>query len=249
VLLLAAGLALGGYCLLLAWRQPAHATAVTAPPAPAAITIGAPARLPAHADFGRIALAANHRPDRAPIRLDVRVRNLPPEWRPPTAGVALYAADDSDGLTWLPFASGTARDGDFEFATLHERAGDVVVSVALSRDAALHGYLARTRTTVAAGAVVELDASAAKVAFRARSGAGQTGPFRIARVDDPHWLPIDVAVAGLVVGATPTSLWLGRGDYVLRDTLRPDRQQAFTVPTDQVVEISDGLARARADRP
>jgi hypothetical protein len=245
--LLALGIALGGYCALLAWRRPALAAeSPRALPAP----IPDPARLPSSPDFGSVALAAYERVPAARIPINVSVRNVPAEWRTPSSGVAIALQDGSSGVTWLPLATAANEDGALVLLHVLPHAGEIVVALATAPQFATHSYLARRVVVVQATTTVDVDGSAAAVTFRLPAGAKHSCPLRVGRTDDASWLPMDGAAAGLELDAgAPTRLWLGNGSYELGDPLRPDVRQGFEVPKDTSVEVTAGSSRARADRP
>lgn len=244
------GVALGAYCALLAWRHPPIRAMEGPSLAPGGAPLAAPERLPANPDFDRVALAASDRRARETVRMTLHLRGVPPAWRTETAGVAIFPADATSGLSWLPLATASEQAGTLVLQHTLPRGGEVVATLATARAFALHSYLARSVALVADGGTIELDATAAPVSFRLPHGAQRIGPLRIARVDDPSWVAMDVAATGLDLAAgTPRELWLGRGTYELCDPLQPERRQRFDVPADRAVELSASLATGRADRP
>jgi hypothetical protein len=254
-ILLATGLALGGYCALLAWRR----DAIAPPPATPAddgllAALPRPQPLAPGPEFARGARAANAaiRGARAPaIALTLRIRNLPAGWLGPDAGVAVAAANGNPNLTWTPLAAPSSPGGDVLLEHTVPVAGDHVITVAARREFAVHGYLARTLAAVPpGGTTVDVDASAARIAFELPPQAGAATIVRLVRTDDPHWLPGAGAPSGVrLQPRTTTWLWLGAGRYDLCDPLQPERRQHFDVPGAATIVVNVGLPRARADRP
>lgn len=249
-LLLAVGLALGGYCALLAWRRPSPPPASGPYAATAVAPLALPTRLPTNPDFGRVALAANDRRPGISVPVTVRVHGVPAGWNTASAGVALFPSDGSRGLVWLPLATAAQQAGSLVLQYELARGGEVVATLAAARAYALHSYLARCITQVEDATTIDIDATAQHTGFKLSAGGKHLGPFRITRTDDPHWLPMDVATTGLTLASdAPIWLWLGRGSYELCDPLQPDRRQPFAVPASAVIELSADLAAARVDRP
>ena len=80
--------------------------------------------------------------------------------------------------------------------------------------------------------------------------ARRAGPLQLARVDDPHWLPMHCGANGItLIGDSPQDLLLGAGQYELCDPLAPLRRQRFEVPARDPVVLIDSLAVLRAGRP
>lgn len=184
------------------------------------------------------------------MRFTVRVVGVVPAWRTATAGLAVWPADGSSGLSWLPLPAAASANGEFVLQHALPRSGEVVVAVASDRSFALHGYLSRRTVQVANGATIEVDATAHRTGFLLPADARRAGPFRIVRSDDACWVPMAGAAAGLtLLAGAPQWLWLGAGRHALVDPLQPQRQQAFEVPAPAVIQLSAALAGARADRP
>ena len=73
-------------------------------------------------------------------------------------------------------------------------------------------------------------------------------PLRLARVDDPLWLPMQHSSSGLTLRKDhQTTLQLGAGDYRLEDPIVPDQFQQFRVLAATKVLVSEKLAQARDD--
>ncbi len=203
-------------------------------------------------DLARIALAASDRLQARPgLAITVRVRNVASAWRTEGAGIGIARRDHQDGLVWLPFANAIERTGEILLPHTLADAGDYVLTIAAGRAFANHGYLTRHLLTLGNDSKkeIELDASASLITFAAL-GQKHAGPFRVLRPDDANWLPMDAATGGLILGPEqPNRLWLGNGEYELRDPLVPERSQPFAVPTSTPVQLSATLAPPRTDRP
>ncbi len=250
-LLLAAGLALGGYCLLLAWRRaplpPAaavHAAELAPLPLPQPLAPGPEfARPPRAADAAGTRTVAPQ-----PLAVTFRVHGVPAAWRTERAGLGVFPADGSSGVVWLPLADPAGADGVVGVDHTVPRAGEYVVGVAAERGMAVHGYLTRARTRIAASGSVEIDVTAARVALELPPNVASTQLLRLVRSDDPHWLLAD-ATSGLTIAPkTRRWLWLGAGGYDLCDPLQPEHRQHFEVPADTGVTVAPMLVRARGDR-
>lgn len=251
-LLLAVGLGLGGYCLLLAWRGgPASAAERLVPPEiepPAA-----PRRLPASDDFGpRRGEPTITLPLPRPQTLTVTAHGLPATLDLAVAGVAVFLADSGGEFTWTPFthASGNRAAGLTVRPTVRGT-GPFVITVAAERAFARHGYLARGSCDLTADSApaAVLDASAAVVEFHLAPGQRRAGPFRLVRSDDPSWAAMPAGTTGLTVAGTEPARWLlGHGRYELLDPIGGQIVRRFEVPATTTVEIS-AVAAPRSDRP
>lgn len=216
----------------------------------------APEHLPPAAEFSRHAApAAVARAATPNLVVPVLVRGVDPAWRTPDMGVALFAAETGADFVWQPLAGAApAADGSLLVECTTGAMGDVVVTLASERRFARHGYLAKlqTRPVVASrdrSQPMELAVRAAAVTFAAPELPYHVGPLRLARRDDPDWLPPLPTATGLAFdGATRHTLLLGAGDYELRDPLS-DRAQQFSTPATTNVAINGIWAAARADRP
>lgn len=254
-MLLAIGLGVAGYSAVVAV---ARSTSGAAPPLPrhAPLPVLPPlSRLGPVAEtkhFGAPATGRKH--GVAPFSITVVVRGVPAALRTTTGGVWLARADGQGNRTWLPWhdpsATPATADQDIVWTATLDHVGDHVVAAATAHEFGQHGYLARRTATCTGPATIDLDASTSEVVFRLPPLARQVGPLRVARVDDPQWLPAAALPTGLSLApGSPVRCRLGHGAYELHDPLRPEVRQAFVVPAADDVVISANLAAPRADRP
>ncbi|MFO1077650.1 MAG: hypothetical protein U1E73_07975 [Planctomycetota bacterium] len=187
--------------------------------------------------------ATTSRADRdAGIAVEIRLQAPPSAL--PNGGVALTSANGTDS-TWIPFASLPADDGGtVRFAWAGERAGGTV-AIAASEAEARHAYLARFRHD--SGSTMQIDFAAHTVALQSPATRGFVGPLRLVRTDDPGWLPLGLAAAGLFVD-TETRLLLGAGDYELVDPIDDTQRQRFSVPATEPIRLIPGFAPPAAPR-
>ena len=237
---------------LLALRRDALPEPQLAPIAPIA-PLPRPQRLPDAPDFARTALPATATREHAERNLTIHVPDLPTALRAlDGAGIATFDARTGADFRWLPLAGGVqAPDGGFTWLATTRVRGELVVALAAAPERARHGYLARTTFAAAGEALaVELPVVTATVQLALPPGSLGAGPLRLARVDDPAWLPNAHGATGvsLVPDAT-VELLLGAGTYELLDPIDPSQSQRFTVPGADTVVLTAALTRAPADRP
>lgn len=215
----------------------------------------APERLPASPEFARRAEPATAARERAPApTIAIRVRALAKEQRTPAMGVATFDATTGAGFVWTPLADASEADGDLLIRTAANGTGERCATLATAREFARHGYLARSRFVLPAGAGsavdVVLDATMGTARFELPRGSVRAGPLRLVRTDDPHWLPMENGATGVSLTAPdPTTLLLGAGVYELQDPIAPESRQRFEVPAKDPIVLSASLTLVRADRP
>lgn len=247
-LLLAAGLVVGGYGLLLSYKRGAISTPAE-PAWPSTIeTPGAVQRLAPHGDARAFAVAATARRESA--RLDHTVRIHAPAAIGPEAGVATFSSRTGSGFTWTPLDAGAADATGIVALPVGLPDDEASITLAANRAAARHRYFmrtdlprraARTRTT-------EFAAAPAATRFALDDDVGHCGPFQLVRVGDEEWRPPASLAAGLFVTADSGPLLLGPGDYELVDPIDASLRQRFTVPSALPIKIETRLARPRAGR-
>jgi hypothetical protein len=244
-LLIAVGLAVGGYAAL--WslrREPITETAPATPTTPAP----RPAidRRPDSPDYARVPAAAPERGDAPLVPLTIVVRNVPATWPTTHAGVAVAPRRGGDGLAWLPIAAATRTDDGWMLRTDVASGEEYVAALATTRAGALRSFLAQASQKVDAAANLAIDGAGRATSFRLPEGAERRGPFRLLRDGDAGWLPAEAPTGLVLAPATATTLWLGAGSYRLVDVLHEARSQSFRVPQDGDVTISAALAAAAA---
>jgi hypothetical protein len=191
-----------------------------------------------------------------PAVLTVRLAQLHPFLRGHDAGIAVFHAVTGSRFQWLPLRD-AERDasGGFVVRTSAAPGTRMAVTLAVERRHARHGYLERREIEItgdAAAALVEVPLSGRihAVRFDLPVGADHAGPLRLARADDPQWLPMLHGTSGLTLAiGTERMLRLGAGTYELRDPLDVERNQRFDVTADTVIVLLPELTRARGDRP
>jgi hypothetical protein len=254
-LLLAIGLGLAGYCAIVVVARNSSGAAPPPPVQHTPLPVLPPlSRLDPVAETKRFAApAADRRNGIAPFVVTIVVRGVSAALRTTTGGVWLARADGQGNRTWLSWhdpAANAPVTTDIVLTASLDQPGDYVVAAATAREFGQHGYLARRTATCTAATTIDIDASTSEVVFRLPPLARQVGPLRVARVDDPHWLPIATLPIGLILApGSPTRCRLGNGAYELYEPLRPDVRQTFAVPAAGDVVINASLATPRADRP
>lgn len=242
-LLVATGLAVGGYAAL--WslrREPITEPAPAAPASPAALP--AIDRLPDSPDFARVPAPAPARGDAPLVALSIAVRNVPADWPLAAAGVAVAPRRGGDGLAWLPLAAATRTADGFLLRHVVASGEEYVAALAATRAGALRSYFARATQKIDGDATIALDGAGRATRFRLPDGAERRGPFRVLRDGEPGWLPAEAPTGLVLAPSTATTLWLGAGSYRLVDVLHEARSQTFAVPDDGDVTISAALASA-----
>ena len=171
-------------------------------------------------------------------------------------GLAMFDAVSGGSFAWKPLAGASeALDGSLLVRAHTHGPGDHFVTLAVSRESARHGYLARTRfrPTPESGRdlpEVTLDATLTLVRFQLPTGSLRAGPLRIARLEDPHWLSMEHGTTGLIVTPNePANVLLGAGTYELRDPITPEHCQRLVVPGPNPVMINSSLTVVQDDRP
>lgn len=251
--MLALGIGIAGYSLLLQVQRGSSREVATASPVPEARKLPAPERLAARsASPDNFVPASVAIPSAVPSTVAIVVRDLLAGIDLATAGVAVFAQQTGAELAWLPLASAAvAADGSWTFEVPTQATGELSVALATHRDFARHGYFARRivaveRHTPRVEAVFE--GAVSPVQFTMPAGARLTAPLRVVRADDGGWLPMHIGSAGLYFDPGPTNLPFGAGNYELVDPIDAARRQSFVVPTTGPVVISEALSRPRAGR-
>ncbi len=240
--------------LLLALRRGPGRTTTASDPVPFAIPTP-PTRLAGDPAFARSAApATGTREIPVATRLRIVMKGIAPSLRTADSGVACFDATSGAGFVWTPVSEAAERDGSLELDVTVHGSNAQNVTVASKREFARHGYLALARwdprSSSAGSTEVVLDATAQNVSFALPPSAQRAGPLRILRLDDPQWLPMELASTGLYLtrGATTTML-LGSGVYELGCPIDPERRQRFEVPADGAVVLTPALSLVPADRP
>ncbi|MCA8965663.1 MAG: hypothetical protein H6838_12105 [Planctomycetes bacterium] len=235
-------------------RGPLRAAALEAPEQrPAPLTL--PERLPPRRDLNEPVAASGSRPLIATEDLTVVVTGID-ENRRAQLGVATFASVTGADFAWTPLTAGSVgEDGAITLHCVTPARVDIEITLSSAAQHARHAYYARQQLTAAArrdGAspTVTLAATIEEVIFELpESPLGQAcrGPWRLLRIDDPRWLPQQLASTGIYLsGETPSMLSLGAGRYQLQDPLDPTRLQEFAVPGSPRVVLSAELAAPRA---
>ncbi|MBL8750975.1 MAG: hypothetical protein JNK78_17580 [Planctomycetes bacterium] len=187
-------------------------------------------------------------------RLTIRVKGIAPSLPAAHAGVACFDATSGAGFVWTPLSEAAERDGSLVFDVTVHGSNEQNITVASTREFARHGYLALARwdprRSSRGSTEVVLDATAQNVSFALEPSASRAGPLRILRLDDPQWLPMELASTGLYLtrGAAATML-LGSGVYELCCPIDPERRQRFEVPASGTVVLTPDLSLVPVDRP
>ncbi len=213
-----------------------------------------PERLPARRDLNEPVAAAGSRPLTATEDLTVIVAGID-EARRGQLGIATFASITGADFVWTPLTAGdVAADGTITVRCVTPARVDLEITLASAPEHARHAYFARRQLPAAmrradSAPSVALAAAIEEVTFELpESPLGQAcrGPWRLSRVDDPRWLPQQLASTGIYLsGEQPSTLTLGEGSYQLQDPLEPSRQQEFRVPGSARVVLSAELAAPR----
>jgi hypothetical protein len=170
------------------------------------------------------------------------------------AGIATFDCKTGADFRWYPLNEAMRSDNQFLLVTSDAQSNSTLtVTLAAKRDCARHGYLARRDVEIAnpangVVAMVTLPSEAFDVQFDLPAETDRAGPLRLARVDDPLWLPMQHSSSGLTLRKDhQTTLQLGAGDYRLEDPIVPDQFQQFRVLAATKVLVSEKLAQARDD--
>lgn len=250
-LLLAASAVILGYAGWLALRRVVLPGAVAVADTPLRAGPPAPQRLfpaeaaAAAANGAGMVAAADLR-----IGIAIALANLPSGLDRNRAGVAIFGSQDGSDFQFHALA---ALGDDLILRTQTQATDALRITLAEDAGHARHSYLCRVDHEFArqpTGAVpLRLDASAQRVRFLPGEGLAP-GPLHLRRLQDPDWHAPQLAAAGVRSHPeAPCELWLGAGQYELRDPLRPERSQLFAVPGTGTVVLSPVFASARNDRP
>lgn len=254
-MLLAVAIGVCGYIGMLALRRTGAGTVAMPLELPELALPEPPQRLPVDPTFHQPPAAPPARPPAAGRTLTITVRDVPAALRAEACGVATFQADSGSEFAWVPLATATTlADGSLQLQSRANAGGDVVVTLATARRFARHGYLARHQVAVPAGDVaatpVELLVRTDMVRLTLSDPAITPVPLRLARTDDPQWLPMELGSGSInVPRGGELRLLLGAGNYELRDPLAPERQLQFAVPGTPEIDISALLAPAKGERP
>lgn len=252
--MLASSAGIAAWTGLLALRRSAAPEPGSTPIAPI-VAPARPERLPTAPEFERLAVAAATTREHTATIVLVRVPAVPPALRGTAAGIATFDARSGADFTWVPLSeAAVADDGSIIVQCATHVRGDLQVSFATAPQWARHGYLARTTLTVGTARdgriTLDLPVAVDTVRLSLPAGATRAGPLRLARRDDPQWLPTAHSAIGIEVRLDrPTEVLLGAGSYELVDPIDANRRQPFDVPSANPVTLMPALTAVRADRP
>jgi len=183
----------------------------------------------------------------------VRVLELADELRA-DGGIATFHTATGSDFRWFPIAD-AERDADGALVVRATAVCDcrLTITFAAQRGQARHGYLQRTELDLQQQPddipPVDMLGTITTVRLQLPTYADQAGPFRLQRADDRMWLPMLHGTSGLTLKrGRELELQLGPGPYELQDPLHPERSQAFEVPRDTTVVLSETLAPPRDGR-
>jgi hypothetical protein len=252
---LAACVGVAGWAGLLALRREAPPETQLGPIAPI-VQPPPPKRLPTAPEFARHALPATASRTRTGTSIVVHIPAVPAALQGTAAGVATYDADTGGEFAWLPLAGGTAgADGSVTLQATTLVRGELQVAFATAPEWARHSYLARTTLAIDAATAgshvtVDLPVVVGTVQVVLPDTTTRAGPLRLARCDDPQWLPTFHAATGIEVRREASAdVLLGAGTYELVDPIDATRRQRFEVPGAGKIVLTPTLTAVRADRP
>lgn len=242
-LLLASGLLVAGYALLLSLGRDTLSTPALPPSSDEAPELGKVERLPPYRDarvFAAPASAARSADTSGtPHEVTLTHGEFDPE-----AGIAAFATDSGRTIAWLPLHTGQrTKDGWHWQLRLPRQA--VTLSLAATAQQSRHSYLARVDLPAGDSrpAATHFEVGASPAALKLPPGIAQAGPFRLVRKGDADWrYP---SGHGLFLPDLDGHR-LGHGSYELIDPIDPDLRQRFEVPGSGGLTIAARLARPRS---